>query len=653
MNRFLVSSIAGILLASVSAGVARLATADAPARPYRVVLSAIASDSSTAGPTPGDSGAMGEIFTVQPPADGGPGWLDDLRAGGNPRDPERGLTDWMLETTGVRTPAGGSADESFRLIDGERSLAVESLIARLRSSVRAADRAAVLARLPGPAARAQQVSSLSQVGGASTIALLAMSTELFTGKGDLARAASSLSPVTTAVNENGVHGELTVTPKLSGSKLESEVKVSLATEKDGVAYAEKNRGTVRVDVCPDAQGSVLVEIEYEGGVSAGPAGGHWSFHGQVTGHVDDDANLVAADFAYRGEMSTQPTTRRDKFAEWTMGYAISGFQDRSFAHGSTSAELGRNAVHAGTQAEAQLWMNNATAYHKAIVELVAYFTLTQAEKLWQGGSCVEILAPSPNSVQPGSETPFTASVRQKIEGAELDAPVVATLTSGELSVAPSGTKVPAPATFAYRAPDHTGDAIVKLESRSGRGVGTLDVAFTTAKADFLLDFETVLMSQQDETHARAVGAPVRIHSPGGTAPLQLLGARAFGPGCTVVTTAYPAEPFRVLGAEGVLGADGQFTDFVINIDTGNTGGTEHWTCPSPLGVITFDLEYNFLWHRFSAGHQKELLEDFSFSIRDWTILGGDVYARKTYSQTSELNGWVVTESTTLTLRRAP
>jgi len=83
--------------------------------------------------------------------------------------------------------------------------------------------------------------------------------------------------------------------------------------------------------------------------------------------------------------------------------------------------------------------------------------------------------------------PFTAVVTHKFEGGQLNTPVTATLKSGGVSVTPSGTKVPAPASFHYKAPEEPYvNAAVKLETRSRRGIATLFVAFRTVPEGWIL-----------------------------------------------------------------------------------------------------------------------------------------------------------------------
>ncbi len=84
------------------------------------------------------------------------------------------------------------------------------------------------------------------------------------------------------------------------------------------------------------------------------------------------------------------------------------------------------------------------------------------------------------SVQPNSDTPFTANVHQRFEGVDLQVPVIAALSDGQVSVSPSGSKVSAPASFTYKAPgENNKTATVNLVTRSNRGIATLDVKFKT------------------------------------------------------------------------------------------------------------------------------------------------------------------------------
>lgn len=92
------------------------------------------------------------------------------------------------------------------------------------------------------------------------------------------------------------------------------------------------------------------------------------------------------------------------------------------------------------------------------------------EKGWRSGMCIEVVVNERGGyVEQNSVTTVTATVRHKIEGTELKAPVEAIL-DGEGSIDPA--KQPAPATFRYTAgPFHGDEAHVLFESVSNRGVG--------------------------------------------------------------------------------------------------------------------------------------------------------------------------------------
>jgi hypothetical protein len=115
-----------------------------------------------------------------------------------------------------------------------------------------------------------------------------------------------------------------------------------------------------------------------------------------------------------------------------------------------------------------------------------------AETKWSTGYCVEIQVPDlgtgVKSVQPNSDTPFTANVHHRFEGVDLQVPVIAMLSDGQVSVSPSGSKVPAPASFTYKAPgENNKTATVNLVTRSKRGIATLDVKFKTGEQGWKVD----------------------------------------------------------------------------------------------------------------------------------------------------------------------
>jgi hypothetical protein len=124
--------------------------------------------------------------------------------------------------------------------------------------------------------------------------------------------------------------------------------------------------------------------------------------------------------------------------------------------------------------------NAAAQMGMFMVSSVETSAFKKAQEKWQDNYCVKIQGVDENQyVEVGSETPFTASVRQEWEGKDLNVPVIATLTEGRGTVTPAGTKVTAPATFRYKAPDESSfhPDVVELVSRSRRGIAKLNVSF--------------------------------------------------------------------------------------------------------------------------------------------------------------------------------
>jgi len=104
-----------------------------------------------------------------------------------------------------------------------------------------------------------------------------------------------------------------------------------------------------------------------------------------------------------------------------------------------------------------------------------------AEAIWQDGYCVEILidgAKEVNSISPSATDDFTARVKHKWEGVELEAGIFAQL-KGDKSISPK-EKQPSPVNYVYTAGDKDKqEAIVTLETRSKRGAAKKTLTFKT------------------------------------------------------------------------------------------------------------------------------------------------------------------------------
>jgi hypothetical protein len=167
--------------------------------------------------------------------------------------------------------------------------------------------------------------------------------------------------------------------------------------------------------------------------------------------------------------------------------------------GEGRRDIGGKIARASSKVDAK-FAEAAFGFVERIGSLAAVIGMLSSEKLWTTGYCVAIVVPSMDAansqtVSTGSTTPFTANVHHKFDQADLTVPVTATLGGGEVSVSPSGSQVPSPATFQYKSPDKDHEtATVNLETHSKRGIATLTVKFWTASEGWILSAPGGLVS---------------------------------------------------------------------------------------------------------------------------------------------------------------
>lgn len=410
---------------------------------------------------------------------------------------EHALVVWMREQSGVRLRLGNRADSVFRAIDRARERGIENVLERYRRGNR---RTADL--LPHTDAGANGIwapkvtpvvsvsrsrlvlASLSEQGdanGSSPFSGLGLALGACVSLFDAPRDKQGNVDVPAFENsqelENGVSMTATLRPKVTGSRFEGEADILLAKKDAG--YEEKSAATIRMDLCPDASGNVRLDLSLRSAVSAG-VGMQYTLESQATGHVNDEANLTDIDVQGGANGALQPRDGgNNQYVEYNYGYNLDG-------NGSTM-EMRNTRLDTTRQSSqiTQSFARQAAGMASAMTSYAAMVAFTIAEHQWQKGYCVALAVPAMGSppkraVPVNSQTPFTAVVRHKFEGSELNGPATATLVSGALSVSPSSTRTPTPARFVYKAPAKSGSAAtVRLESRSKRGVGTLEVTFTT------------------------------------------------------------------------------------------------------------------------------------------------------------------------------
>lgn len=281
--------------------------------------------------------------------------------------------------------------------------------------------------------------------------------------------------------------EMKLNFKKSGSKLTGEVDIKISAENGGSTFSETAKGKYEVELCPDAQGKTKVtfdmRMDTNGAGGGNTAGIQFSMQGSGDGTVNDEAALTGLDMEVTSGLSSQSAKAasngqiQGEFAEVQSSGNYTNVQD---LNNIQAANVTAKTTRASSKAK-QATVDAAYNVGSKMSFMLAYFALYQAEKLWQNGYCLEILiegAEDSNTLPPSEKDSFTAKVRHKFEGVELDAPISGALT-GEKSLTPL-EKTKAPVNYTYEAPSEKDKtATVKLETRSKRGVATKEISFKT------------------------------------------------------------------------------------------------------------------------------------------------------------------------------
>lgn len=290
------------------------------------------------------------------------------------------------------------------------------------------------------------------------------------------------------LEETKTEGSTTTTLKLTvtatGSRTEVSGEITITTTEAGASVTEKAKIKASVDVCPDADGHVPVElsIRWESGASAGgmTAGGQMSASGKVTGNVDDNADLTGYDFDLTTDFSQQtPGSRAGQVVGDYVEFMVRGSVGKG-SDATLQAERGRSA------GEGKKSTVEGAAKSLVIANLLAAAILGMAEGRWRSGFCLEIIitgVEDRNQVELSSTSHFRAIVRHKFEGRELNLPMTAALT-GDRSVDPT-ERTNAPVEYTYVAGEKPKDtATVNLEARSRRGIARKSIDFTTGDTNW-------------------------------------------------------------------------------------------------------------------------------------------------------------------------
>ncbi len=269
------------------------------------------------------------------------------------------------------------------------------------------------------------------------------------------------------------------TVELTASAGTAGLDTSFTATVDGVTGALH----VKVDIapCPDATGTFTSKILLEASATSagGRTGSNMSQQIDVVGRVGDDAELAGYDVTTRSQAA--------KFAS-SKGSYVDVTNRTSWVGGQVTAasRIVNRAGGSATSEQAQQWANAGTLTEA----LVNHYALEATEKAWKSGRCVDLQVttdPAKRSgLKPSAAVTITAAPKSKIDGKPAGGTVTAALTGGS-SIDPSGSAVPADATFAYVAPTETGKAAtVTFESRSKRGIGKAAVSFDTKSVGYFV-----------------------------------------------------------------------------------------------------------------------------------------------------------------------
>jgi hypothetical protein len=290
----------------------------------------------------------------------------------------------------------------------------------------------------------------------------------------VAQAAVELTNVALGFDEVYGNGEAVKREtKTNESAMQLEIAGGTIDYKSALEANDKNlqgkfATRMKVNVCPDAEGKLRLELTSKSSLSrpGGGGGTNLTIEVVVTRQLDDDAQYVGLEKETHVEHATFGA-RAGTFVDLTM---------RS-ANGPSTSTVNRRSSQANDASV-------ATAENlAAILEMMATLFTENAREVWESGACVKLdptTTPAKRSkVKPSTSFELLAAPRSRVDGSATGGTVRANL-SGDSSLDPAGTKVRADARFTYVAPaERKKSAKVALEARSKRGVGKSDLAFDT------------------------------------------------------------------------------------------------------------------------------------------------------------------------------
>jgi hypothetical protein len=269
----------------------------------------------------------------------------------------------------------------------------------------------------------------------------------------------------------GMSANVTIVDNLmrSGSLVTADISAAVVlTLPSGAQLNESILGHAEVETCPDARGEVPLRVSISVNVATETGAMQATYSATTTATVNDEAEVAGMNVSADIDVAAQ-------------GSATDVVNTGGEIHIDLQGDKSTVSITRDTPSE--VVAGQIRAVGGALTGVLESFMLDSARQVWQGGKCVELVvmgADPSNTVEIASVTGFSAKVRHKIEGTDLDVPVTSTL-SGQESLTPNG-KAPSPVSYAYTAPaEDMSRATVTLESRSRRGVAAKkEVGFVTA-----------------------------------------------------------------------------------------------------------------------------------------------------------------------------
>lgn len=264
---------------------------------------------------------------------------------------------------------------------------------------------------------------------------------------------------------------------------ESDVTTIVEMNVEAAGLTGKTRSKVRIDTCPDASGTITVDVNVDSSMQvsgkAGTAGGV-STHMHLVRHLDDDARLMAGnDKDYRRSTDIRIGGREGgdsgRMLDITLDLGKGDRINDTRGIGIFESEQAAQVVGYARQVE------NTMATLVETMLTGAGGVLTSPP--WESGHCLTLKPTSTpakrKGAKPSTHYEVEAAPRAKSDGAPAGGTVTATLSGGS-SLQPASGKVPADAKYAYTGPAQKDEAAtITFEARSKRGVGRATLEFDT------------------------------------------------------------------------------------------------------------------------------------------------------------------------------